>query len=110
MQLLQSEHRLGKCTKHSSVTRDVNHLRLTVLPAIVACCRFLFFPKDSDDDDKVNPVDVLAKSDKNSFKSVAAVLRLGEAAAVGGRLSKSMFDMNDVKVKKKPPARTRCQY
>jgi hypothetical protein len=81
-----------------------------VLPAIVACCRFLFFPKDSDDDEKINPVDILAKSDKNSFKSVAAVLRLGEAAAVGGRLSESMFDLNDVKIKKKPPTRNRRQY
>jgi len=59
-------------------------------------CRFLFFPLL---EDQPNQVDALAKSDKKSFKSVAAVLRLSEEDAVGGRLSDNMFDMADVKSK-----------
>jgi hypothetical protein len=44
-------------------------------------------------------LDALAKSDRKSFKSVAAVLHLDEDAAVGG-LSDNMFDMKNVATSK----------
>lgn len=68
--------------------------------------RFLFFPIITDDG--TSQVDALAKSDKKSFKSVAAVLHLGEEAAVGGGLSDSMFDMKQVKTK--PSKTNRRKY
>lgn len=43
-------------------------------------------------------MDALAKSDKKSFKSIAAVLHLDEDAVAGG-LSDNIFDMNDVATK-----------